>query len=132
MGTPQQSIAIIWPIAELLRGDYKRSDYGKVLLPFTILRRLDCVLAPTKDAVLKAAPDALKKGDKIAERLLYMVVKEFAKVDLQPKDDDHPDGVDNHDMGAIFEELIRRFSEQSNETAGEHFTPREVINMEAG
>ena len=61
--------------------------------------------------------------------LLYKVIKEFSTVDLSPKDDDHPNGVDNHDMGAIFEELIRRFSEQSNETAGEHFTPREVIKL---
>jgi type I restriction enzyme M protein len=192
MGNSQQAIGIIWPIAELLRGDYRRSEYGKVILPFTVLRRLDCVLAPTKAIVLKAAPDAIKKGDKIAERLLnsrarqafhnrspydfavlandqahitanlqhylngfsanirevfeyflfadqilrlekanllYKVVQRFGKVDLRPADVNHPDGVDNHDMGAVFEELIRRFSEQSNETAGEHFTPREVIKL---
>jgi type I restriction enzyme M protein len=187
-----QQLDIIWPIAELLRGDYKRSDYGKVILPFTILRRLDCILAPTKQAVLDAVPDATKKGEKVADyllnskakqafhnrspydfqrllddsnsiaanimnylngfsanireifeyfsfadqvsrldkaNLLYKVVQEFGKVDLHPKDEQHPNGVDNHDMGAIFEELIRRFSEQSNETAGEHFTPREVIKL---
>lgn len=183
---------IIWPIAELLRGDYKRSDYGKVILPFTVLRRVDCILTPTKQAVLAAVPDAVSKGEKVADYLLnnkakhsfhnrspydfqkllaepnqiaanlmhylngfssnireifeyflfadqiirldkadllYKVVQEFSKVDLHPKDEQHPAGVDNHGMGTIFEELIRRFSEQSNETAGEHFTPREVIKL---
>jgi len=61
--------------------------------------------------------------------LLFKVVQEFSKVDLHPKDEHHPNGIDNHGMGTIFEELIRRFSEQSNETAGEHFTPREVIKL---
>ncbi len=183
---------IIWPIAELLRGDYKRSDYGKVILPFTVLRRLDCILAPTKQAVLTAVPEAVSKGEKVTDYLLnnkakqafhnrspydfqrllaepnqiaanlmhylngfsanireifeyfsfadqitrldkadllFKVVQEFSKVDLHPKDEHHPNGVDNHGMGTIFEELIRRFSEQSNETAGEHFTPREVIKL---
>ena len=183
---------IIWPIAELLRGDYKRSDYGKVILPFTVLRRLDCILAPTKQAVLSAVPEAVSKGEKVTDYLLnnkakqsfhnrspfdfqrllaepnqiaanlmhylngfsanireifeyfsfadqvtrldkadllFKVVQEFSKVDLHPKDDLHPNGIDNHGMGTIFEELIRRFSEQSNETAGEHFTPREVIKL---
>ncbi len=178
----------IWSVADLLRGDYKQSEYGKVVLPMTVLRRLDCVLAPKKNAVLERfadlkrakTPDATMdrlllhtsgmglynvskfdfsklKGDPSGIRanvgnyvrgfsegakdvfdrfkfdeqigrlddadLLYKVVAEFAKVDL------HPDHVSNHMMGSIFEELIRRFSEQSNETAGEHFTPREVIRL---
>ncbi len=183
----QHIIDIIWLIAERLRHDYKRSEYGKVILPFTVLRRLDCVLAPTKSEVLKAAPEAVKKGEKLAEyllnnkagqsfhnrsqydfarllnepdhvaanlnhyingfstnireileyfsfaeqivrldkaNLLYQIIASFQNIDL------HPDrGVDNHMMGTVFEELIRRFSEQSNETAGEHFTPREVIKL---
>ena len=177
--------ALIWSVADLLRGDYKQSDYGKVILPLTVLRRLDCVLAPTKEAVIaeyatrlaqgvnaapflrrasgqsfyNTSPMDLKKlaGDPdniaanlysyiqgfspevrdIFERfefhaqvdrltksgLLYKVVEKFTQVDL------HPDHVDNHQMGLVFEELIRRFSELSNETAGEHFTPREVIRL---
>ena len=177
--------SFIWSVADLLRGDYKQSDYGKVILPFTVLRRLDCVLEPTKSAVLaelakrKAAglnpePFLLKKSgvgffntspldlktivgdqDHIAEnlrayldgfapavrdiferfefhtqidrlakaRLLYLVAEKFANIDL------HPDAVSNAQMGSIFEELIRKFSELSNETAGEHFTPREVIRL---
>jgi len=177
--------AFIWSVADLLRGDYKQSDYGKVILPFTVLRRLDCVLEATKAAVLaenelRAAQglgvDAFltrKAGqsfynmsrldlgrivgdqENIAEnlraylrafspavreiferfefyvqidrlekaRLLYQVAKRFAHVDL------HPDVVDNHAMGSIFEELIRKFAELSNETAGEHFTPRDVVRL---
>lgn len=183
----QQALsAFIWSVADLLRGDYKQSEYGKVILPFTVLRRLDCVLAPTKAKVLaeyKKRADAgvnpdpfLKRivgsagfyntspldlptliGDQdhirenlyqyvqgfspeardIFERfefhaqverlakanLLYLVTEKFAGIDL------HPDRVDNAQMGHVFEELIRRFSELSNETAGEHFTPREVIKL---
>ena len=177
--------ALIWSVADLLRGDYKQSEYGRVILPFTVLRRLDCVLEPTKQAVLaekeaktKAGlnPDAflLRKakqsfyntssldlpkllGDQdhirqnlysyvqgfspeardIFERfdfhaqverlakadLLYLVTEKFAHFDL------HPDAVDNAQMGLVFEELIRKFAELSNETAGEHFTPREVIRL---
>ncbi len=180
-------VQFIWSLAEILRGDYKRADYGKVILPMTVLRRLDCVLAPTKDKVLKKY-EQLKKGklknldpilnkesgrksfhnrskldfdkltadpNKIAENLkayingfstrareiierfdfdtqidkldevdsLFMIVKRFNEIDM------HPDKVSNEEMGYIFEELIRRFSEQSNETAGEHFTPREVIRL---
>ena len=177
--------ALIWSVADLLRGDYKQSDYGKVILPFTVLRRLDCVLAPTKPAVLaeydarlslginaepflrrksgqtfyNVSPLDLKKllGDQdhlrenlyrylegfsdavrdIFERfdfhtqidklaksgLLYQVTEKFAQVDL------HPDHVDNHQMGLVFEELIRKFAELSNETAGEHFTPRDAIRL---
>jgi type I restriction enzyme M protein len=177
--------AFIWSVADLLRGDYKQSDYGKVILPFTLLRRLDCVLEATKPAVLKevdarmgqkiplhdflvrkakhtfyntspldfekllADPNNLRKNliayigafsesardiferydflkqiEKLDEsNLLYQVVEKFAKVDL------HPATVSNADMGLVFEELIRRFAELSNETAGEHYTPREVIRL---
>ncbi len=181
-----EKVSFLWSVADVLRGDYKQSDYGKVILPFTVLRRLDQVLAPTREAVLEAAerfkdsPDALRERmllkasgqgfyntsrldfDRLLadpahissnlvgyvsgfsanardivdhfrfeaqiERLdqadlLYLVVQKFAAVDL------HPDRVSNLEMGYIFEELIRKFSEQSNETAGEHFTPREVIRL---
>ncbi|WP_005035468.1 type I restriction-modification system subunit M [Holophaga foetida] len=177
--------SFIWSVADLLRGDYRQSDYAKVILPFTVLRRLDCVLEPTKEAVLaekalreKAGlnpePFLLKKAgqlfcntsaldlkklmgdqDHIGENLrayiqaftpavrdifenfdfhtqidrlqkaglLYLVAEKFTQVDL------HPEAVSNADMGMVFEELIRKFSELSNETAGEHFTPREVIRL---
>lgn len=177
--------AFIWSVADLLRGDYKQSDYGKVILPFTVLRRLDCVLEATKPAVLaenaaktaaglnpepfllrkagqsfyNVSPLDMKKlmGDQdhirenlysyvqafspavrdVFERfefhtqverlakagLLYQVTEKFVRIDL------HPEVVDNHQMGLVFEELIRKFAEISNETAGEHFTPREVIRL---
>ena len=177
--------AFIWSVADLLRGDYKQSDYGKVILPFTVLRRLDCVLEKTKADVLaelaartamgiNPEPFLLRKsghtfyntspldmktllGDPdnisanlfnyvqgfsasvrdVFERfefntqvdrlgkanLLYQVTEKFAQVDL------HPDRVSNEQMGMVFEELIRKFAELSNETAGEHFTPREVIRL---
>lgn len=182
----QQSLsAFIWSVADLLRGDYKQSEYGRVILPFTVLRRLDCVLAPTKAAVLAeyaakraqginpepfvlrvsghsfcnispldlktliGAPDDIRQNlasylegfspavRDIFERfefqnqidrlhkagLLYQVAERFTQIDL------HPDQVTNHQMGLVFEELIRKFAELSNETAGEHFTPREVIRL---
>ena len=182
----QQTLsAFIWSVADLLRGDYKQSDYGKVILPFTVLRRLDCVLEPTKAAVLAELSEKTKQGinpdpfllrkagqafyntspmdlKKIAgapddinhnlfsyvqgfspavrdifahfefqtqvERLskaglLYQVTEKFAQIDL------HPEVVSNMQMGLVFEELIRKFAEISNETAGEHFTPREVIKL---
>ena len=182
----QQSLsAFIWSVADLLRGDYKQSDYGKVILPFTVLRRLDCVLEATKPAVLaelakrQAAgvnpePFILRKAgqsfyntspldmkklmgdqDNIAQNLysyvqafapavrdvfdrfefqvqverlaksglLYQVTEKFAQVDL------HPELISNMQMGLVFEELIRKFAEISNETAGEHFTPRDVIRL---
>ncbi len=184
--THQQLAGFIWQVADLLRGDYKQSEYGKVILPFTVLRRLDCVLAPTRDAVRERDAELAQKGvqnkdrmlrraagrsfyntskldfaalvgdqDNVARNLrrylgsfspnaqeifesydfhaqinkldsaglLYRVVGKFAELDLRP------DVVDNHQMGYAFEELIRRFSELSNETAGEHFTPREVIKL---
>jgi type I restriction enzyme M protein len=183
--TIRNHAAFIWGVADLLRGDYKQSEYGKVILPLTVIRRLDCVLEPTKEAVLKkhrqiserienvepllqaaagqqffntspltftkllADPDTIADAlslyiggfstaakdiiDKFAfpvqiERLreanlLYQVVGRFADIDL------HPEAVSNIEMGYLYEELIRKFSELSNETAGEHFTPREVIRL---
>ena len=177
--------SFIWSVADLLRGDYKQSEYGKVILPFTVLRRLDCVLEATKPAVLaekklrekaklNPEPFLLKKSgqlffntspldlkklmgdqDNIGENLrtyveefspavrdiferfefhtqidrlekanlLYLVTEKFANIDL------HPEVVSNAQMGHVFEELIRKFAELSNETAGEHFTPREVIRL---
>ncbi|MEV8545086.1 class I SAM-dependent DNA methyltransferase [Streptomyces sp. NPDC051572] len=174
-----------WSVADLLRGDYKQSDYGKVILPFTVLRRLECVLEPTREKVVEtvakfagqemdtdhflrkasghsfyntseltlrkiaADPQNAAKNLQIyvgafsnnarevldkyefnqqvkkldGANLLYQVIGKFTDLDL------HPDVVPNHNMGYIFEELIRRFAEQSNETAGEHFTPREVIKL---
>ena len=176
----------IWNVADVLRGTYKQHQYGQIILPFTVLFRLDATLAPTKDTVLEAAtgyeldevptamlqaradheysfynlsrhnlstiandPDTLalnlrdyinrfsenvrdifekyKFEDTIADLeandLLYQVMLHFSKVDL------HPSKVSNEQMGNIFEELIRKFAEASNETAGEHFTPREVIEL---
>lgn len=177
---------LIWKVADLLRGDYKQSDYGKVILPMTVIRRLDCVLEPTKQQVLDFLPkvEALKDSAKditlnkiagfnfhnrsqynfdklIADAnnigvnlrnyingfstgareiieyfnfddqidrmddpkadILYRVVKSFQEIDLSD--------MDSMEMGYVFEDLIRRFAEQSNETAGEHFTPREVIRL---
>ena len=173
----------IWSIADLLRGDFKQSEYGKVILPFTVLRRFDCVLAPSKEKILEMnktltvsnKTPIFKKytghdyyntskfdfekliddstsidtnlrdyingfSDDVKEilanfeigtiieklkkaGLLYLVVQKFTEIDLKA------DAIDNLEMGYMFEELIRKFSEQSNETAGEHFTPREVIEL---
>lgn len=181
----QELSSFIWSVADLLRGDYKQSEYGRVILPFTVLRRIDCVLESTKEAVLaefeakqkmglnpepfllrvsglkfyNTSPMDMKKlmGDQdhirqnleqyiqafspsvrdIFERfdfftqidrlnkcgLLYLVTEKFSGIDL------HPETVSNFQMGLVFEELIRKFAEISNETAGEHFTPREVIRL---
>lgn len=177
----------IWNAADILRGTYKQHQYGDVILPFTVLARLDAVLGPTKRAVLAATegfgpddepsqamlrakakhsysfwnrsrhdlkslqgdPDNLEKNlrdyvqafspnvrdifekyklddtiiDLASHDLLLQVLQHFAKANL------HPDAVSNEQMGHIFEELIRKFAEASNETAGEHFTPREVIEL---
>ncbi|MGO4300859.1 type I restriction-modification system subunit M [Leifsonia sp. RAF41] len=178
----------IWSIADLLRGSFKAHQYGDIILPFTVLRRLDAVLAPNKSRVLEVVEDARAKdvpvrpallkaraghqysffntsryhlrsvlGDpenitenlldyvggfsenvkdifdkyKISDRfaeladagLLFLVAQRFAEVDLSPQ------AVPNEEMGHIFEELIRKFAEASNETAGEHFTPRDVIEL---
>ncbi len=181
-----QTAAFIWSVADLLRGDFKQSQYGRVILPFTLLRRLECVLAETKDAVvakydeLKTSPlpeDAKEKfllrtstfsffntsemdlgkmdqhdikanlesyvqsfssdAREIFEHfkfsefiglledanLLFKVAKKFATTDLSPK------AIPNHEMGLVFEELIRRFAESSNETAGEHFTSRDIVRL---
>ena len=184
--TIKNHAAFIWSVADLLRGDYKQSEYGKVILPLTVLRRLDCVLEPTKPAVLERAkalkgqvenvepvlrarrrasssttprrstsaassttparspatcaptspasppgPGRSSRSSTSTSRspgsteanLLYLVIGKFAEIDL------HPEVVSNIEMGYLYEELIRRFSELSNETAGEHFTPREVIRL---
>ncbi|WP_338856413.1 class I SAM-dependent DNA methyltransferase [Gordonia hongkongensis] len=177
--------SLIWNIANLLRGPFQPNQYGDVILPFTILRRLDAILAPDKDAVLaeyekaqglkvdpfvllkskfklpffntsvwdfgKLAADPAGLADNLVEYVegfsanirdvfdgyklteligdldrkdrLFLIVKEFAKVDL------HPNRVSGHDMGYIFEELIRKFAESNNAAAGDHFTPREVIAL---
>ena len=184
MADPNLS-SFLWSVADLLRGDYKQSEYGKVILPFTVLRRLDCVLEATRPAVLKEKEIREKAGlnpepfllrqsgqlfynvypkgltelmgdsanigvylrayldafsanvrdifesfefhtqfDKLEKAgLLYLVSEKFKNIDL------HPEVVSNAQMGAVFEELIRKFAELSNETAGEHFTPREVIRL---
>jgi type I restriction enzyme M protein len=179
-----QTAAFLWSIADLLRGDFKQSQYGRVILPFTLLRRLECVLESTKDKVLSEAQAQQDKPDLVREKLLlraadqqfynasplslgtlsdsqtaddlmnyvqsfsrdareifehfrfeefvqqldasnllYQVVQRFAAVDLSPTH------IDNFGMGIIFEELIRKFAESSNETAGEHFTPRDIVHL---
>ena len=181
-----EKVAFIWSVADLLRGPYRPNQYKDVMLPMTVLRRLDCVLEPTKDAVL-ARLQELEGGkiknvepllnrvtghdfhntsrftfqrlkgdpDNIAANLtqyikgfsgrargiiesfgfeehiakldranrLFLVVSKFCDIDL------HPEVVPNIEMGYIFEELIRRFNEASNEEAGDHFTPRDVIRL---
>ena len=192
--THEELKAKIWEIANRLRGPYRPPQYRLVMLPMVVLRRLDCVLAPTKDAVLKrlaeleaqqmpqAAMDRLlgkaadptrtyalyntspytfdrllEDAENIAPNLvsyingfsptarsiferfefadqidrldasnrLFTIVKSMADVDL------HPDRIDNLQMGYLFEYLVMRFNEQSNEEAGDHFTPREVIRLMA-
>lgn len=182
-----QTAAYIWSLADLLRGDFKQSQYGRVILPFTILRRLECVLQKRKTKVL-AQVEKLKAMKKLEQgarekfllkaagesfyntspmdlsrlgssdiksnlltyvdsfstdareifehfrfdefvgqlneaNLLFKVVRKVAATDLSPKT------ISNHDMGLVFEELIRRFAESSNETAGEHFTPRDIVRL---
>jgi len=182
----KEKAELIWRVADLLRGDYKQSDYGKVILPMTVLRRLDCVLASTKQKVLDYLPkvstfketakdlalnkiagfnfhnrsqfdfeklvaepnniganlrqyingfstsareiieyfnfdDQIERMDDPKTDILFRVVKEFQAINLCD--------MDSMGMGYVFEELIRRFAEQSNETAGEHFTPREIIRL---
>ena len=178
-------VAFIWSVADILRGDFKAHEFGQVILPFTVLRRLECALKPTKadvvaraeslvgkvanvDPILRATagqnfynispltltkilsddkyvaqnlktyiagfsrgatevlecygfPDKIDRLDKAG--LIYQVTAKFAELDLSEM------AVPNDAMGYIFEELLRRFSEMSNETAGEHFTPREVIRL---
>ena len=186
MKNVKESANFIWSIADLLRGDYRQSDYGKVILPLTVLRRLDCVLESSKEDVLKKHEQLKNTGiedldallnrasgykfhnrsnftfDKLVadpnnialnlrnyingfsedareiieqfefenqinkmdeNNLLFIVIKRFQEVDL------HPNRISSMEMGYMFEELIRKFAEISNETAGEHFTPREVIKL---
>ena len=186
MTNVKESANFIWSIADLLRGDYKQSDYGKVILPLTVLRRLDCVLEGTKADVLKkheqvksmniqnldpilnkvagynfhnsslfdfdkliADPNNIasnlrnyingfsEEAREIIEQfefdnqitkldeanLLFIVLKRFQEIDM------NPERISSMEMGYMFEELIRKFAEISNETAGEHFTPREVIRL---
>ena len=182
-----QTAAYIWNLADLLRGDFKQSQYGRVILPFTILRRLECVLEASKPKVLKEVerlktlkklePEAREKFlfkaaggsfyntspmdlsklgssdtksnllnyvDNFSEgareifehfrfdefvakldeaNLLFKIVQKVSTMDLSPG------AISNHDMGLVFEELIRRFAESSNETAGEHFTPRDIVRL---
>ena len=179
-------VSFIWNIAESLRGPFKPSEYGSVVLPFTVLRRLDAVLAETKPAVLAAAPDAEGLPDMLRDvkltaasgRQFYNTSPfDFAKLAADPQDlrpnmaayiagfspnvrdifdrfdfdktldkladknkqfavtekfaqaDFHPATVSNIQMGLVFEELIRWANERSNETAGDHYTPREVISL---
>jgi len=186
MADYKKNANLIWQVADLLRGDYKQADYGKVILPLTVLRRLDSILAPTKEKVLAFLPkvetmteeaiditlnkvagfnfhnrskydfeklvadpnniaanlrnyingfsqsareiieyfdfdDQIDKMDDPNTNLLFLVVKRFQEIDLSD--------MDTMEMGYMFEELIRKFAELSNETAGEHFTPREVIRL---
>lgn len=193
MSNFQEKSNFIWNLADLLRGSYKRNEYQKVILPFTVLKRFDSVLEYSKQNVLdnynkykdridNIEPILLKEavdenGNKLGfynfskydfksllqdpenieenmiyyldcfsdnikdifenfdikkeiarlskANLLYLLVKKFSEttVDLSPK------AVSNHEMGTIFEELIRKFSETSNEEAGEHFTPRDVVKL---
>ncbi len=132
----QEKVNFIWSIAELLRGDYKKSEYGKVVLPFTMLRRLRALPDSASDLqhslktltpAVREIVDCFRFRESIARlhkaRLLDLVLQRFHDIDLDPA------SVSNHEMGYIFEELIRRFSEQSNEAAGEYFTPREVVRL---
>ncbi|MEY3761059.1 MAG: hypothetical protein RIR39_2550 [Pseudomonadota bacterium] len=179
--------AFIWSLADLLRGDFRQSQYGRIILPFTLLRRLEGVLEDSKEAVLAqlekvqamhlpeeaqeklllratgglsffniSKMDLSKLGEagiaanleayiqgfskdareifehfKFSEfigqlndaNLLYKIVQKVRQTDLSPK------AISNHDMGLVFEELIRRFAESSNDTAGEHFTPRDIVRL---
>lgn len=179
-----QTAGLIWAVADLLRGDFKQSQYGRIILPFTLLRRLECVLAQTKAQVLTVIEGSEGLHEKVVHRklmkasghkfyntskmdmaklgqldikdnlvsyvqsfstdareifehfkffdflqqlsdanLLYKVTQKFSGFDFSVK------AVSNHDMGLVFEELIRRFAESSNETAGEHFTPRDIVDL---
>lgn len=193
MSNFQEKITFIWDLADLLRGAYKRNEYQKVILPFTVLKRFDSVLSDSKESVLKiydkykgefdnlehilldASKDKngkslgfynhssynfktlLEDPEHIEQNLIHYLnsfsgnvqeifdnfkikfhIEKLAKTNRllilikkfsESKIDLHPDIVSNHEMGTIFEELTRRFAEQSNEEAGEHFTPRDVIEL---
>jgi type I restriction enzyme M protein len=180
----QQNLAdFIWNVADVLRGDFKQSEFGRIILPFTVLRRLECVLEPTRDKVrtqftalkntsvdrdlilpgiaeatfynisqydlssVGATSTRANLEDYIAKfsanahqvfqhfnfsdwltrlesaNLLYLVTQKFASIDL------HPNAISNHEMGLVFEHLIRKFAESANDTAGEFFTPRDVVRL---
>lgn len=181
-----EKAALIWAIADKLTGVYKPHEYGEVILPLTVIRRFDCILADTKEAVLEKYdevktlpmrdvllrkvssyefyntskytfekllddPDNIEENfhdylngfsenvrdiiekfkfdghiDTMAKKgILYIVIKEFTSTRANL----HPDIISNLEMGYIFEEIIRRFSESHNEDAGQHYTPREVIRL---
>ena len=178
--------SFIWGTADLLRNSFKQHEYGDIILPFTVMRRLDIVLLPTKQKVFEAAqqklPDALRDAalkqasgydfyneskftmesllddaDDIKDNILnyvaafspdvldlfekfkiYDVIKDLDDADLlfliierfcDPQIDLSPSSITNAEMGDIYEELIRKFSEVSNETAGEHFSPRDGLKL---
>jgi len=186
MSKHQETTSFIWNVANLIRDTFKRGEYADVILPFTVLRRIDCVIRPTQDAVRQQYLDLRGKIDNLdpllrktsgvafyntskfnfdrllddhaniyanfmayynafseemrvevldnfkfraviddlhKNNLLYMVIERFSNIDL------HPSSLDNHEMGYVFEELIRKFNEANNENPGEHFTPREVIRL---
>ena len=185
MSNHSESVSFIWSVADLIRDTFKRGKYQDVILPLTVLRRLDCVLEPTKDQVLQKNAQLKGKLENLAPQLqaasgyafyntslynfdkllgdspnlaanlknyingfsdnmreviekfdfnntidkldeaglLFLVVEKFKNIDL------HPEKISNHDMGYVFEELIRKFNEALNENPGEHFTPREVIQL---
>ncbi|GGC91855.1 type I restriction-modification system subunit M [Halopseudomonas salina] len=180
-----QTAAFLWSVADLLRGDFKQSQYGRIILPFTLLRRMECVLESTRQEVIREAKAQEGRPDLVREQmllraagglqffnasplslgtlsdtqtaddlmsyvqafskdareifdhfhfedyvqqlasadLLYQVVQRFAATDLSPA------RISNFGMGIVFEELIRKFAESSNETAGEHFTPRDIVHL---
>jgi type I restriction enzyme M protein len=181
----QDKVSLIWSVADILRGDFKPHEYGQTILPFVVLRRLECALEKTKDKVISKSkslegkindletilnkesghnfyntsplsltkilqdpnkvasnlnsyirafspsasevldkygfPEKIKKLEE--QGLLYQIIGKFADLDLSEET------VSNETMGYVFEELLRKFSEMSNETAGEHYTPREVIRL---
>lgn len=180
----QQNLAdFIWSVADVLRGDFRQSEFGRIILPFTVLRRLECVLEPTRDKVRSQFLAMQASGvdmdlilpstagatfynvsqfslasvgststranleDYIAKfsansrqvfehfafdgwleklekaNLLYLVTQKFTSIDL------HPNVISNHEMGLVFEHLIRKFAESANDTAGEFFTPRDVVRL---
>jgi type I restriction enzyme M protein len=193
MSNFQEKITFIWDLADLLRGPYKRNEYQKVILPFTVLKRFDCVLSDSKANVLEtynqfkgqfenvehvlqeASKDKngnplgfynfsrydfktlLEDPEHIEQNLVHYIdsfsknvqdifgkfklkaqIEKLAKTDRlfrlvkkfsETKVDLHPDVVSNHEMGMIFEELTRKFAEQSNEEAGDHFTPKDVVEL---
>ena len=183
MSSSGNHAAFIWAVADLLRGPFKQSEYGRVILPFTVLRRLECVLEPTREAVLQASEqlageevdlDLILPGvakarfyntsgytlgtlgqtntlsnledyvskfsgnargifdhfnfstwlEKLeAADLLHLVAQKFKDLDL------HPDKVSNVEMGHIFEHLVYKFAESANESAGEFYTPRDIVRL---